>query len=378
MDRYLADEADNEEWMELAAMIRTGHYDTLLQHMIDDIYEAEDGTVDMTPMRRQELFSRICAMDDSDDRVVAMPRRRDFTRWWAAASILVLAVAGAAYFFFQKGTAPVPGEPVATQIDIAPGSNKALLTLSDGTVVALDSTGNQLIRQGNIAIRQQNGELQYATGKPDKNMGYNTLTTPKGGQYRLVLPDGTGVWLNAASSIRYPVAFTGNERRVELSGEAYFEVVHNEKKPFRILANNQLIEDLGTQFNVNAYTEEPEMKTTLLEGSVKVGGITLKPGEQARVNKKGETTLLKNVNVADAVAWKNGFFVFRDDNLKTVMRQLSRWYDVEIIYPPDVNNKQQFSGRIDRSLTLAQVLNGLAQTKAHFSIEANRKVIILP
>jgi ferric-dicitrate binding protein FerR (iron transport regulator) len=209
-------------------------------------------------------------------------------------------------------------------------------------------------------------------------VSFNTLTTPRGVQYRLVLPDGTAVWLNTGTSLRYPVAFTGKERKVMLTGEAYFEVKHDSKKPFRIQAGNQLIEDLGTNFNIKAYADEPVMKTTLLEGAVKVGNTILKPGEQAQVNEKGDIAVAKNINVADVMAWKNGFFVFRNDNLKTVMREIARWYDVEVIYQPNVNNNQQFSGKIDRGLTLTQVLNGLALTKARFTITDNREVVILP
>ena len=375
MDRYVAGEAGNGDWSELVEMIRTGAYDHLLRQFIDEIYQAEEGEEDISSGRREELLMKIYAMTPA-------PRRIMHVRWWAAASVTLLLLAGGLYVGSRKQAAPVPPPVVkkegAVKRDVLPGSDKAVLTLADGSTVTLDSAGNQVLRQGNTAIRQLNGQLQYESSDAGKEISYNTLTTPRGGQYQLLLPDGTGVWLNAGSSLRYPVAFRGKERKVILTGEAYFEVAHNDQQPFRIQVGDQLVEDLGTHFNINAYADEPEMKTTLLEGSVKVGNVVLKPGEQALVNKQGDISVKKGINTADAIAWKSGFFVFKDANLKTVMREIARWYDVTVIYQPDVNNSQQFSGRIDRSLTLSQVLNGLALTKARFSMEKNRTVVILP
>lgn len=374
MDRYVAGEAGNGDWAELVEMIRTGAYDHLLRQFIDEIYQAEEGEEDISSGRREELLMKIYAMAPA-------PRRIMHVRWWAAASVTLLLLAGGLYVGSRKQAAPVPAvvkKEGAVKRDVLPGSDKAVLTLADGSTVTLDSTGKQVLRQGNTAIRQLNGQLQYESGDAGKEISYNTLTTPRGGQYQLLLPDGTGVWLNAGSSLRYPVAFRGKERKVILTGEAYFEVAHNDQQPFRIQVGDQLVEDLGTHFNINAYADEPEMKTTLLEGSVKVGNVVLKPGEQALVNKQGDISVKKGINTADAIAWKSGFFVFKDANLKTVMREIARWYDVTVIYQPDVNNSQQFSGRIDRSLTLSQVLNGLALTKARFSMKKNRTVVILP
>jgi ferric-dicitrate binding protein FerR (iron transport regulator) len=375
MDRYVAGEAGNGDWAELVEMIRTGAYDHLLRQFIDEIYQAEEGEEDISSGRREELLMKIYAMTPA-------PRRIMHVRWWAAASVTLLLLAGGLYVGSRKQAAPVPPPVVkkegAVKRDVLPGSDKAVLTLADGSTVTLDSAGKQVLRQGNTAIRQLNGQLQYESSDAGKEISYNTLTTPRGGQYQLLLPDGTGVWLNAGSSLRYPVAFRGKERKVILTGEAYFEVAHNDQQPFRIQVGDQLVEDLGTHFNINAYADEPEMKTTLLEGSVKVGNVVLKPGEQALVNKQGDISVKKGINTADAIAWKSGFFVFKDANLKTVMREIARWYDVTVIYQPDVNNSQQFSGRIDRSLTLSQVLNGLALTKARFSMKKNRTVVILP
>lgn len=376
MDRYVAGELSEADWTEFVQMVNSGGYDPSLHGFIEGVYHTMEDHVELSPAKRQEILDKIY--------VAEIPLKRRPVQfsgfWWAAASLLVLLLSGGIYFYSRpaKPVTPPVVPPIAVLADVQPGTDKALLTLDDGSVITLDTLGRQELLQGNTAVRQRNGLLQYEHHGGDKSGSYNTLTTPKGGQYRLVLPDGTRVWLNAGSSLRYPVAFNNKERTVTLTGEAYFEVVHNDKQPFRIQAGSQVVEDLGTTFNINAYADEPVAKTTLLEGAVKIGSTLLKPGEQARVTKDGVISVVKNINTADAVAWKQGFFVFRNDNLKTVMRELARWYDVEIIYQPNVNNNQQFSGRIDRSLTLAQVLNGLALTKARFTIEDNRKVVILP
>jgi len=378
MDRYLAGETTKAEWEELVLMVKSGEYDEALRQLIDDIYEAEDGTAEMPDSRREELLMKIFTMAEED----APAARRVFFRayvWWAAAVVLAMVWIGS---WLAGNKTQTPSQPLLAEApvknDIMPGSDKATLTLSDGSVVTLDSTGKQVISEGGTAIRRQNGQLQYTGSGTGNTLSYNTLATPRGGQFRLLLPDGTAVWLNAASSLRYPVAFTGSERKVELAGEAYFEVVKDARKPFRIQVQTQVIEVLGTHFNVNAYTEEPAVTTSLLEGAVKVANKVLKPGEQARCTGDGNITVTKPTNIADAVGWKEGFFVFRNANLPTVMREIARWYDVTIVYQPDVNNNQQFSGRIDRSLTLSQVLSGLAFTNARFRIEDNRKVVILP
>ena len=216
-------------------------------------------------------------------------------------------------------------------------------------------------------------------------MSYNVLSTPRGGQYRLVLPDGSQVWLNAASSIRYPTAFTGTERKVEVSGEVYFEVTKNAAMPFRVVVNRRKgepdpmeIEVLGTQFNVNAYTDEDVIRTTLLEGAVKVkkgvkGGI-LQPGQQAQCKEDGEMRWVPDADVEKVVAWKNGVFEFRDENLQAVMRQISRWYDVEVVYEGAIPT-DGFTGRFSRNTSLSGVLSILRLSDIRLTVE-NKKIIV--
>lgn len=303
-------------------------------------------------------------------------------RWWwaAAATVTILVVVGAILFYRTKPVTPSPvaqGVPAAQ--DVAPGSNKAVLTLADGSTVTLDSTGQQVIQQGGVAIRQHGGRLQYDNAATTGAPAYNVLATPRGGQFRITLPDGTAVWLNAASSLRYPTAFTGADRIVELEGEAYFEVAAD-RRLFHVKARGMEVTVFGTRFNMMAYADEQLVKTTLVEGKVKVSSKTmantLEPGQQARLAPGGELSVVP-VNTADELAWKNGWFVFQDADIATVMRQLSRWYNVEVSYEGPVS-KELFSGKIGRTLTLSQVLQGLAQSNVHSRIEEGKRIIILP
>jgi transmembrane sensor len=285
-----------------------------------------------------------------------------------AAAIIILFGVGAYLWNTQQKEKPLITEskPAPVKNDISPGSTKATLTLSDGRKVELTpATGT--IEESGTNIQNTNGRLEY--GKADKVV-FNTMSTPRGGQYQLTLPDGTNVWLNAASSITYPTAFTSNTREVTITGEAYFDVRKNPSKPFIVKTPKEKITVLGTQFNVNAYSDEPVMKITLTQGSVMVADKKLKPG-QAYVN--GSIT---STNIAHDLAWKNGFFAFEDADINTIMRQLSRWYDVQVKYAEEIP-VGEFSGEIGRNLTLSQVMKVLSKVRINFKIE-NNTIIILP
>jgi hypothetical protein len=301
-----------------------------------------------------------------------------------AASILFFLSSGIFFLMLHKQQQPlVLNKAVKVKSDVAPGGNKAILTLANGSTIVLTGAKNgTLANQGNIAINKTaDGLISYADTKENvslKSLVYNTASTPRGGQYQFVLSDGTKVWLNSASSIKYPVQFIGNERKVELTGEAYFEVAHDAKKPFRVESNGQTVEVLGTHFNVNAYGDEGEVKTTLLEGSVKVSSQSvnsiIKPGEQAQFD-NGKISV-KNVDVDEVVAWKNGFFYFEDNNIQEVMRQLSRWYDVDIKYEGKLPVRE-FSGEISRNVNASQILDILSFKKIHYKIEG-KTIIVMP
>ena len=307
-----------------------------------------------------------------------MPANR---RWipWVAAAVLALMLAGGSYLIrsgkSENTTHLIAMAPsIKYKEDVQPGHSGAVLHLSNNKTVILDSAQDGTVAvQGGLQVVKINGELKYVG--ETKDTLFNTVTTDRGRQWQLLLPDGTKVWLNAASSIRYPLAFSGSERVVEITGEAYFEVVHNSRQPFKVKTGSQIIEDVGTSFNVNAYDDEPGMKTTLVEGIVKIGGITLHAGQQAVL--KNQSMKVKIANVEQAIAWKNGVFSFDSADISTVMRQLARWYNVEVKFEgkPD---SMPYQGEIGRSLTLAQVLKVLEQVHLHFRIEQDKRIVILP
>jgi ferric-dicitrate binding protein FerR (iron transport regulator) len=309
-------------------------------------------------------------------------------RWWrwaTAAAVAALISVAAWQWLEQPEPAPDTVALQPEQGDVAPGGNRAILTLADGTQIPLDSAGTgNLAQQGNTSIiKLDSGRLAYrpAAGAATGTVLYNTISTPRGGQFRISLPDGSQVWMNASSSLRYPTTFTGHERRVQLSGEAYFEVAKNADMPFRISAKQMEVEVLGTHFNIMAYDDEEVQKTTLLEGAVKVSrngsSQRLSPGQQARVNTaSGSMDILNDANTEEAMAWKNGFIQFEGQDIKAAMRMLARWYNVDIEYRAAV--PAHFRGIIPRNVPVSQVLKMMEMTgEVHFSIEGN-KIIVSP
>lgn len=369
--------------------------------------------------QRLELENRIlqkieAGIEQSPVRPAVPLYRRPFFR--VAAAILIIVFLSAGIYLWLIRTLPVEtangGVSITVpQKDRAPGRNGAILTLADGSTIVLDSAANGIVAaQGSTTIvKQENGQLTYQaeTGKEQPAIVYNTLETPRGRQYQLVLPDGSKVWLNAASSIRYPTQFAGNERRVSVTGEVYFEVaplrsfdklrtdkLHSStalhpstalRIPFIVATKNMTVEVLGTHFNVNAYEDEQSTTTTLLEGSVKVlhGGTSqlLKPGQQAHIPLSSQSIQSPQIQVqtadTDAVtAWKNGRFEF-NGNIQGIMRQIARWYDVDVQYNGNVTNKA-FGGAISRMENVSQVLKMLELTGSiHFSIEG-RGITVMP
>lgn len=329
-----------------------------------------------------ELLNKVSQEDDSAEQISVPPVSRRPLIQITAVIIIALLLFGGMYRYYK----PVKPHQIA-RIDnkktiIAPGGNKAVLTLQDGSTINLnDAENGTLATQGNTrVVKLANGQIAYdeASGPADKVL-YNTMTTPRGGQYKLTLPDGTNVWLNSASSINYPTAFVGKERRVSVTGEAYFEVFKDKSRPFYVVAGNQSIEVLGTHFNIMAYSDEESIKTTLLEGSVKISEHNntsiLKPGEQAVVANKGGITV-KPADIDEAMAWKNGYFRFSRVDIKHIMRQISRWYDVEVAYEGGIPD-DEFVGKIGRSENISQILHLLELENVHFKIEG-KKITVLP
>ena len=306
-----------------------------------------------------------------------------------AVAALVLLIAGRAVMFFlpvspAKKLPLAPGQPVWYVHDLPPGRNSAVLTLADGHSISLDSAANGgLAQQGNIKVIKLNGQITYThsgSAQAGDAVLFNTISTARGNQYQLTLSDGSKVWLNAASSLRFPTTFKGKERRVEVTGEAYFEIAKNPSMPFKVQAGSGEIEVLGTHFNVNAYADESSVKTTLLEGAVAVKKETavqmLAPGQQAEFSPKGKITLSENVDVTRETAWKDGFFWFNNTDIHTLMRQVSRWYDVEVEFEGNITD-DGFTGKVSRNVPLSKLLDVLAQYEIHFKIEG-KKIIVLP
>jgi transmembrane sensor len=341
-------------------------------------------------------FSRLKQemLRDIRQRIKPAARIRHLGRLSVAAAVLLL-FATAGWLATQTRTTPqlaqtTPGKNALKVNDIGPGSDKAILTLADGSTVTLDSAGTgSLGRQGNArVIKSGDGQLQYASNNDEttaKAMVYNILSTPRGGQYRLKLQDGTNVWLNAGSSIRYPTAFLGKERKVEITGEAYFEIAKNADMPFRVSVTDPAagekateIEVLGTGFDVNAYKDEADLKTTLIEGAIKVtsgpAAVTLKPSQQVIVSSTKAIQTVSLENTEQIIAWKNGSFDFDDADIPTIMRQIARWYDVDVEYegkgPAD-----HFSGTFPRNTSLAGVLQ-ILHTSGVRLVAENKKIVI--
>lgn len=328
------------------------------------------------------------------------PRKFYQLNWFRIAAAIILVTGSIAIWFTvsknrSKKELPLVKTGTNPANDVSPGGFKAKLTLADGSTIVLDSVMNgKLSEQGSTDIINKGGHLVYASTKEDalkSKVVYNILSTSNGETYMLTLSDGSKVWLNAASSIRYPVVFNDKDRRVEINGEAYFEVAHDAAKPFLVNIPSSregtagaTIKVLGTHFNVNAYGDEALVKTTLLEGKVNVtvtGGRTptiLQPGQQARVDAAGNIKMATTVDLEEVMAWKNGKFVFNDTNIQMVMRQLERWYDVQVSYSYDISKQPiNLNGQISRFSNASKVLDMLAATGwLHFKIEGKKITVM--
>ncbi|HWB94440.1 MAG TPA: FecR domain-containing protein [Puia sp.] len=305
-------------------------------------------------------------------------------RYSSVAAVLLLVCAGIYILSNRQQAKPPIVAKIPAKRDIAPGKQGAILTLADGSTMVLDSLGDGVVAtQNGTKVTLDNGRLAYsanATPTSTTAIAYNTMTTPKGREFQLTLPDGTKVWLDAASSIHYPTAFTGSQREVDVSGEAYFEVAKDNRHPFLVkIDETTRVQVLGTHFNINAYSDEASINTTLLQGSVRVISngekAVLKPGQQAQT--KQNKILVTNADTEKVMAWKNGIFDFQDASLEEVMRQLQRWYDIDVVYEKKIP-KIEFIGKMGRDLSLSEVLGGLQLSKVHFRLEEGRKLVVLP
>jgi ferric-dicitrate binding protein FerR (iron transport regulator) len=377
---YYNGTATIDERDELFEIINSSATDAELAALI---HQAWDSLDDQGPLfdrsKSEDMLTRI--LRTNTEQTAQLPVKNNNLPWrklGVAASLLFLVGFGVYIYSNQKKQA-VTKKTIAqtrTKNDVLPGGNKAVLTLANGKTITLDSAQNGLLaQQGTTKINKtRNGQLVYKAGTniDADALAINTISTPRGGQYQLVLSDGSKVCLNSASSLSFPTRFTGKTREVTITGEAYFEVAKNAQMPFRVKSDNTIVEVLGTHFNIMAYSDEAEMKTTLLEGSVKITNGTangiLKPGQQAVLNKAGRLKVLNGVDVDDEIAWKDGIFQFRDAGIDAIMRQAARWYDVEVDYEGKIPQRQ-FTGRISRNVKASELMNMLGYAGVKFKIQ---------
>lgn len=381
-DNYVHFKCTAEEEEELMALIAQSENEAAVQALIDQTIKNTEVEMRMPEQVAASILQNI--LQKEKGQVVPLKSKKvNFRMWMRVAAAAVVLFAITSYWFFDKKDSEKT-KVIAVdrkQTPILPGGNHAVLTMSDGSIIVLDSMQNGTLQHGSTTVKKQGGLLIYnalASSQSNKKVLYNTLSTPRGGQYQVVLPDGSKVWLNAESSLYFPTAFTGNQREVTLTGEAYFEVAKNKEKPFSVKVDGMSINVLGTHFNVNAYSDENTIRTSLLEGSVKIikdnKSKLLKPGYQAVLNKKQNIIDIADVDMSGVMAWKNGLFHFEGADITTIMREIGRWYNVEIVYSGKVPARS-FEGKISRDAELSEVLRILELSKVKFSV-VGRKIIV--
>lgn len=353
----------------------------------DDFLFTDEKHRDQVRQQLWEVLDNKLALQSAERRNIPFIKRSRLWIQWAA--VLILVMGGVVLFYLNKPDDQSSGNKktgLAAEQVIKPGGNKAMLTLADGSVIVLNEKENGILtrQEGTAVSKTEDGQLVYnaslnpSADKSALTAAQNTISTPRGGDFKVILPDGTKVWLNAASSLTFPVNFTGSERRVELKGEAYFEVAANKEKPFIVKVNDVGIKVLGTHFNVMAYQDEPAIETTLLEGAVQVSkGNEIKkllPGQQAQISEK-QFTVRSNVNTDEIIAWKNGLFQFYHEDVQSVMRKISRWYDVEINYEGQLPVKQ-LTGKVSRQIGINELLSMLAYSGINFETKGNKINVI--
>ena len=359
------------------------------QKEIDLIFAYEDG-FDIPHVNEAELDEHHKKIEAriirNLNKNIRLKRNLKFVYKFSAAAVLLLSIT----LFVMLQNRAVNGKKQMNAIAkhvIVPGSNKAVLTLASGkTIILNDIIDGDVAKEDNVILKKEKkGLVKFNTNEIAENNAavapeMLNISTPKGGQYQLVLPDGTYVWLNAASNLKFPAKFTGSERKVFLSGEAYFEVTKNKQMPFKVEFNKEEVSVLGTHFDIRAYHDDPESQTTLLEGSVKIANSKFNklivPGEQAVCNNTGENLVVTAARVDDVMGWKNGYFSFHKSDIRSIMRQAARWYDIDVNYQADMTGKI-YGGRVSRFENISELLKNLELTGTiHFKVEGRRVTVM--
>jgi transmembrane sensor len=385
LHKYFNNTIEQEECKELFQYIDEGDKD-ILSDAVDELLFQDGGEVNFDNFQAENIFKRISA----DPRFTGHQHTKwHQSRWLQVAAILLVSLSFSLYFYLSDSKTYSNEQvshsaPAKAPNPIVPGSSKAILTLANGQRIPLNGTTNEEIsKQAGISIsKNKDGKtFCYASvASTAKQPTINRIETPKGGEFQIVLADGTKVWLNSASSLTFPDSFSGDKREVKLTGEGYFEVAKDRKKKFLVNVNDATIEVLGTHFNISSYQDEGSILTTLLEGSVKLSKnnnhVILKPGQQASVAHTASQIKVSEIDVAEVMAWKNGIFFFKREDVKSVMKKVARWYDIDVEYRGNMQGKV-LQGTISRFENIEKLMNAFELTGAlHYKIEGRRVIIM--
>ncbi len=391
LEKYLENRCTPEEAGQILQWLSAEEFTSeprigLIKKALERMRDGSDTNLHQYEHRLNMVFERISAKIGDAEKDKTKKNRSQWLLRLSVAAVVTLVTTFACYLVLQNREAG-RGKVVASEAtDLAPGGNKAVLTLGDGSRVILEDVQNgSLVTEGAASITKKDGQLIYSKSTADAPVFYNVITTPQGGQYQLTLEDGSKVWLNAASSIRFPTTFREKERKIEITGEAYFEIAKDALRPFKVLfetpsGTKSEVTVLGTHFNIMCYKDEKVAKTTLVEGSVLISNsgntAVLKPAQQASIKDDETIRVRSDVNINEAIAWKNGYFEFYATSLQEVMRQVGRWYDVEISYEGKIPERK-FGGKISRESNASEILKILELSQVRFRIE-DKKIIVTP
>lgn len=368
LEQYALQQISSEEETELWALLDESQHDEDVKNILLQLMQSEQSFVETDRKKWEPVLSKVLAKEEEKKTISILPGRNQFTWKKMAAAAVIFLFAGTGLFYLlqnENSNTQVTVEKTTELKDVAaPNTVNATLTLSNGMTIVLDSAGNGILaQQGDVNVMKlSDGQIVYDPNSLKINkeeISYNTLSNPRGSRaVKIVLADGTKVWLNAESTLRYPTAFVSKDRRVDITGEAYFEVAHKDDMPFFVSVEGMEVEVLGTHFNINSYKEENLLRTTLLTGSVKVNkdekSTIIKPGEQAQASRTNTNSIkITRPELNEVMAWKEGRFSFNDRDLESIMREMARWYNVEVVYKDKITDR--YTVNVSRDIPVSQL-----------------------